>query len=86
MLNAMAHHASSGDAILAQFRPGNFTKYAQSNATCATRGEEKWAGMIYISDERRLFHWFFDSRDGPENDPIIVWTNEYEYYSAIELV
>lgn len=28
-----------------------------------------------MTDERRLFFWFFDSRSDPANDPVVLWIN-----------
>ena len=60
---------------LPDFAAGNFTKVEQQSSLCKTKGEKQWTGTVDISDERRLFWWFFDSRSDPENDPIIIWLN-----------
>lgn len=57
------------------FEQGSFTRVAQDSRTCDTYGERQWAGTVDISDERRLFYWFFESRDKPDTDPIIIWLN-----------
>lgn len=59
------------------FKQGSFTRVAQDSRICDTHGEKQWAGTIDISDERRLFYWFFESRDKPDTDPIIIWLNGY---------
>jgi cathepsin A (carboxypeptidase C) len=60
---------------LPPYQAGQFTRWAQDNSTCATYGESQWTGTIDVTDERRLFYWFFDSRNDPDNDPIIIWIN-----------
>lgn len=65
----------SGSADLPAFKAEQFTKIPQDETTCATYGEQQWAGTIDVTDERRLFYWFFDSRNDPENDPVIIWVN-----------
>lgn len=57
------------------FKAGEYTKYKQDGEICKTYGERQWAGTVDVTDQRRLFYWFFDSRNDPENDPIILWLN-----------
>lgn len=57
------------------FKKGSFTKIPQNETTCATRGEKQWAGTVDISDDKRLFYWWFDSRHDAENDPIVIFLN-----------
>ena len=58
-----------------RFLPGNFTKQQQDGQICKTYGERQWTGTVDVTDQRRLFYWFFDSRHDPENDPIVIWLN-----------
>ena len=58
-----------------RFQPGNFTKHQQDEQVCKTYGERQWSGTVDVTDQRRLFYWFFESRHDPENDPIIIWLN-----------
>lgn len=58
-----------------QFSPGQFTKRLQNDTSCNTFGEQQWTGTIDVTEDRRLFYWFFDSRNDPVNDPIIIWLN-----------
>jgi carboxypeptidase C (cathepsin A) len=60
---------------LPQFKAGNHSIREQDGSTCATKRERQWTGTIDVSDERRLFYWFFDSRSDPVDDPIIIWLN-----------
>lgn len=57
------------------YEAGRFTVRPQDNTTCATHGEKQWTGTIDVTDSRRLFFWHFESRNDPENDPIIIWMN-----------
>lgn len=50
-----------------------FTKKKQDNTTCPTYGETQWTGTINVSKGHDIFYWYFDSRNDPENDPIIIW-------------
>lgn len=54
---------------------GHFTKKKQDNSTCPTYGESQWTGAVTVDKGRDLFYWYFDSRNDPENDPIIIWMN-----------
>lgn len=67
--------ADSGGSSIPPFKAGQFTLTPQGNDTCATYGEDQWTGTIDVTDERRLFFWYFDSRSDPENDPVIIWLN-----------
>lgn len=64
---------SNGDNV--PIKAGQFTKKEQDNKICPTYGESQWTGTIDVTATRRLFYWYFDSRNDPENDPIIVWMN-----------
>ncbi|KAL7951565.1 Alpha/Beta hydrolase protein [Trichoderma barbatum] len=66
--------SSSADDI-PSFKAGQFTLTPQDDSTCATYGESQWTGTVDVTDSHRLFFWFFDSRNDPVNDPIIVWMN-----------
>ncbi|KAH8128957.1 hypothetical protein FP744_10007598 [Trichoderma asperellum] len=66
--------SSSADTI-SSFKAGQFTLVPQDDSTCATYGESQWTGTIDVTDSHRLFFWFFDSRNDPANDPIIIWMN-----------
>lgn len=69
------HHRLSSSSSSKQFTPGAFTRNPQNNALCATRGEKQWTGTVDVSKDRRLFYWFFESRNDPSKDPVIVWLN-----------
>lgn len=45
------------------------------NTTCATYGESQWTGTIDVSENSRLFFWFFNSRNDPGKDPILLFMN-----------
>ncbi|KAJ3497662.1 hypothetical protein NLG97_g1729 [Lecanicillium saksenae] len=47
-------------------------KKLQAPKLCPSYGESQWTGSITVSDQRDLFYWYFDSRNDPEHDPIIV--------------
>ncbi|KAL9597240.1 MAG: hypothetical protein Q9219_005283 [cf. Caloplaca sp. 3 TL-2023] len=39
-------------------------------------GVKQWSG--YLDDEandKHLFYWFFESRNDPQNDPVVLWIN-----------
>ena len=57
------------------FKAGSFTKTRQSDTTCASYGEQLWAGTVDVSDDHQLFYWFAESRNDPANDPVILWIN-----------
>lgn len=51
----------------------HFTKKRQDNTTCPTYGESQWTGTINVSKGHDIFYWYFDSRNDPKNDPVIIW-------------
>lgn len=49
-----------------------FTKDKQGGELCPSYGESQWTGTVTINEGQELFYWFFDSRNDPANDPIIL--------------
>lgn len=70
--NQYSSQFSSGKESYAK---GNFTRIQQDGSTCPSYGEGQWTGTVDVSDERRLFYWFAESRNDPAKDPVIVWMN-----------
>lgn len=35
----------------------------------------QWAGYLDYKDSKHFFYWFFESRNDPVNDPVILWLN-----------
>jgi Serine carboxypeptidase len=35
----------------------------------------QYAGYLDVSDTKHFFYWFFESRNDPKNDPIVLWLN-----------
>lgn len=35
----------------------------------------QYAGYLDVSDRKHFFYWFFESRNDPKNDPIVLWLN-----------
>ncbi|KAH9905658.1 alpha/beta-hydrolase [Xylariomycetidae sp. FL2044] len=44
----------------------------QSQDVCQA-GSRQWTGWIDVSEAKRLFFWFFESRGNPSTDPVVVW-------------
>jgi len=36
-------------------------------------GVQQYSGYLDVTDGKHLFYWFFESRNDPENDPLILW-------------
>lgn len=74
LVNSDSYTASS-TADGRPYKAGSHTVRPQDNTTCATVGESQWTGTVDVTDERRLFFWFFDSRNDPAADPVVIWLN-----------
>ncbi|KAH9897374.1 alpha/beta-hydrolase [Xylariomycetidae sp. FL2044] len=80
--NPPAWHYPAADQQNQQQRPlqgsgGAETGYAvreQHENICAA-GSRQYTGWIDVSEEKSLFFWFFESRNDPLNDPVILWIN-----------
>lgn len=70
--DSTSHSGPSDNPI---FKKGQYTIHPQNATSCHTHGEKQWAGTVDISNDRRLFYWYFDSRSDPENDPIVIFLN-----------
>lgn len=36
---------------------------------------KQWSGYLDYEDKKHFFYWFFESRNDPKNDPVILWLN-----------
>lgn len=36
---------------------------------------KQWSGYLDYKDSKHFFYWFFESRNDPANDPVILWLN-----------
>ncbi|CDO94873.1 unnamed protein product [Kluyveromyces dobzhanskii CBS 2104] len=36
---------------------------------------KQWSGYLDHEDSKHFFYWFFESRNDPETDPVILWLN-----------
>ncbi|KAL3956208.1 hypothetical protein ACCO45_009054 [Purpureocillium lilacinum] len=69
------------------FKAGQHTSKRQNDTLCNTNGGRQWTGTVDVTDHRRLFYWFFESRGNPKKDPIVLWINggpgESSMYGAL---
>ncbi|CAG9990808.1 unnamed protein product [Clonostachys byssicola] len=53
--------------------PGpHFSRRQQSPELCDA-GSQHWTGTVNVSSEKSMFFWYYESRDSPETDPVLLW-------------
>ncbi|KAK7222662.1 hypothetical protein V2G26_010665 [Clonostachys chloroleuca] len=70
--------------------PGpHFSRRKQSPELCDS-GSQHWTGTVNVSSEKSMFFWYYESRDSPETDPVLLWmsggpgaTSELGQYKGI---
>lgn len=63
-------HVASNDAL------PHYTLTAKNPEALAIDKVKQYSGYISQSEEdKHFFYWFFESRNDPKNDPIILWLN-----------
>ncbi|KAK7950875.1 uncharacterized protein PG986_006603 [Apiospora aurea] len=77
---ALASPVSSQDASqrpLSSADLGSGLPYTlrEQNSQACDAGSRQWTGWINVSEEKRLFFWFFESRSAPQDGPVMVWLN-----------
>ncbi|KAK8138060.1 hypothetical protein PG984_001440 [Apiospora sp. TS-2023a] len=72
---ALGHGTSPGPLPAAGAKRGlPYTLREQNDRVCDA-GSRQWTGWINVTEEKRLFFWFFESRSAPQDDPVMVWLN-----------
>lgn len=51
-----------------------YTIKEQGEELCRA-GSRQWTGSVDVREDRSLFYWFFESRNDPANDPVVLWLN-----------
>ncbi|CAG7564369.1 unnamed protein product [Fusarium equiseti] len=49
-----------------------FTLREQSSDLCDA-GSRQWTGTVNVTADKSMFFWYFESRDKPESDPLLLW-------------
>lgn len=74
-------HAHSTDSVFTTFSDEKYLNYALRIKS--TKPEalgldtvKTYTGYLDVADlDKHFFYWFFESRNDPENDPVILWLN-----------
>merc|ERR1711939_1253530 len=54
--------------------PGHKIRAIQPKGFCDT-AVEQWSGYLDTPNSRHFYFWFFESRNDPANDPVVLWLN-----------
>ncbi|KAH6952182.1 carboxypeptidase Y [Fusarium avenaceum] len=49
-----------------------FTVREQGPELCDA-GSRHWTGTVNVTDDKSIFFWYFESRDKPSTDPLLLW-------------
>ncbi|KAJ7816126.1 Alpha/Beta hydrolase protein [Mycena leptocephala] len=54
-----------------------FTDYSLriKKPTLCDNSVNQYSGYLDIAEDKHLFFWFFESRDSPSSDPLVLWLN-----------
>ncbi|KAH7161837.1 carboxypeptidase Y [Dactylonectria macrodidyma] len=50
----------------------NFSIREQGPELCDA-GSRHWTGSVNITKDKSMFFWYFESRNAPETDPVVLW-------------
>ncbi|KAK3687691.1 carboxypeptidase Y [Podospora appendiculata] len=50
-------------------------KEHSGDADICAAGSKHYTGTVSVSDEKKLFFWFLESRNDPADSPVVVWLN-----------
>lgn len=53
----------------------NHTLRIKSPESLGVDKVRQYSGYLDVGDEKHLFFWSFESRNDPENDPVVLWLN-----------
>lgn len=45
----------------------------QSKKTLCDTSTKQYSGYLDIANDASIFFWFFESRNSPSKDPLVVW-------------
>ena len=79
-INASTLHLNSLTADYTTLGHPEFPNYAvrirkTPDNWCETTGAASYTGYIDTSEARHIFFYFFESRNDPDTDDVILWTN-----------
>jgi len=73
-LDPLQHEPETINGNSAGELESQFTLREQTDELCDARTRQ-WTGSVKVSEEKSIFYWFFESRNAPQNDPVVVWLN-----------
>ncbi|KAJ3318992.1 hypothetical protein HDV06_006741 [Boothiomyces sp. JEL0866] len=68
----------TGDTAWTQFTHSSYPGYGlrvQTNGKLCDPTVRQYSGYLDTADDKHYYFWFFESRDKPSEDPVIMWLN-----------
>ncbi|TID20766.1 putative carboxypeptidase y protein [Venturia nashicola] len=73
LAHAIATDLPPPAALAGTSSTGHAFTIRKQNASLCDAGSTQWTGTVKVSPERSIFFWFYESRNNPSADPLILW-------------
>ncbi|KAI9147040.1 Carboxypeptidase Y [Paramyrothecium foliicola] len=62
-----------GDGAHNSHNGGDLVKMREQNSELCDAGSRQWTGSIEVGEGKSMFFWYFESRNDPDNAPVLLW-------------